>query len=151
MQTHSFTNTYKAPLDKQTYTSEFESHWVPLSYCLVPHLSKKLSKFPFTNTCTHKHTHVQTHTHTQRKGRTSIFTNGSVSLFSCACDQCICVCLKHVHVRLLAPWRDPAVRKMVVVVAVVRLAVTYSNVSKDVSRRRYPHDGYASQRSALKR
>ena len=29
-----------------TYTSEFESHWVPLSYGLVPHLSKKLSKFP---------------------------------------------------------------------------------------------------------
>ena len=25
----------------------FESHWVPLSYGLVPHLSKKLSKFPF--------------------------------------------------------------------------------------------------------
>ena len=33
-------------LDKQTYTSEFESHWVPLSYGLVPHLSKKLRKFP---------------------------------------------------------------------------------------------------------
>ena len=31
-------------LDKQTYTSEFESHWVPLSYGLVPHLSKKLNK-----------------------------------------------------------------------------------------------------------
>ncbi len=30
----------------QTYMSEFESHWVPLSYGLVPHLSKKLSKFP---------------------------------------------------------------------------------------------------------
>ena len=26
----------------------FESHWVPLSYGLVPHLSKKLSKFPLT-------------------------------------------------------------------------------------------------------
>ena len=26
----------------------FESHWVPLSYGLVPHLSKKLSKFPIT-------------------------------------------------------------------------------------------------------
>ena len=25
--------------------SDFESHWVPLSYGLVPHLSKKLSKF----------------------------------------------------------------------------------------------------------
>ena len=25
---------------------EFESHWVPISYGLVPHLSKKLSKFP---------------------------------------------------------------------------------------------------------
>ena len=25
---------------------KFESHWVPLSYGLVPHLSKKLSKFP---------------------------------------------------------------------------------------------------------
>ena len=33
-------------LDLQTYTSEFESHWVPLSCGLVPHLSKKLSKFP---------------------------------------------------------------------------------------------------------
>ena len=33
-------------LDEQTYTSEFESHWVPLSYGLVPHLSKKLSKLP---------------------------------------------------------------------------------------------------------
>ena len=32
-------------LDLQTYTSEFESHWVPLSYGLVPHLTKKLSKF----------------------------------------------------------------------------------------------------------
>ena len=31
-------------LDKQTYTSEFESHWVSHSYGLVPHLSKKLSK-----------------------------------------------------------------------------------------------------------
>ena len=31
-------------LDQQTYTSESESHWVPFSYCLVPHLSKKLSK-----------------------------------------------------------------------------------------------------------
>ena len=31
-------------LDYPTYTSEFESHWVPLSYGLVPHLSKKLSK-----------------------------------------------------------------------------------------------------------
>ena len=30
----------------QTYTSEFESHWVPLSYGLVPHLNKKLSKLP---------------------------------------------------------------------------------------------------------
>ena len=30
-------------LDEQTYTSEFESHWVPLSYFLEPHLSKKLS------------------------------------------------------------------------------------------------------------
>ena len=33
-------------LDKQTYTSEFESHWVPLSYGLVLHLSKKLCKLP---------------------------------------------------------------------------------------------------------
>ena len=33
-------------LGYQTYTSEFESHWVPLSYGLVPHLSTKLSKFP---------------------------------------------------------------------------------------------------------
>ena len=27
-------------LDLQTITSEFESHWVPHSYGLVPHLSK---------------------------------------------------------------------------------------------------------------
>ena len=33
-------------LDQQTYTSEFESHWVPLSHGLVPHLSKKLNKLP---------------------------------------------------------------------------------------------------------
>ena len=31
-------------LDKQTYTSEFESHWVPHTNGPVPHLSKKLSK-----------------------------------------------------------------------------------------------------------
>ena len=31
-------------LDYQTDTSEFESHWVPLSYGLVPHLNKMLSK-----------------------------------------------------------------------------------------------------------
>ena len=31
-------------LDKQTCRSEFESHWVPHSFSLVPHLSKKLSK-----------------------------------------------------------------------------------------------------------
>ena len=31
-------------LDKQTYTSAFESYWVPHSYNLVPHVSKKLSK-----------------------------------------------------------------------------------------------------------
>ena len=30
--------------------TEFESHWVPLSYGLVPHLSKKLSKFPVYST-----------------------------------------------------------------------------------------------------
>ena len=27
-------------LDKQTFTSEFESHWVSHSYGLVPHLSE---------------------------------------------------------------------------------------------------------------
>ena len=31
-------------LDKQTFISEFESNWVLHSYCLVPHLNKKLSK-----------------------------------------------------------------------------------------------------------
>ena len=30
--------------DKRTYTSEFESHWVPHSYGHVPRLSKELSK-----------------------------------------------------------------------------------------------------------
>ena len=32
-------------LDYQSFTSEFDSHWVPHSYGLVPHLNKKLSKF----------------------------------------------------------------------------------------------------------
>ncbi len=36
-------------LDWQTYTSEFESHWVPHSYGLVLHLSKKLSKLNYYN------------------------------------------------------------------------------------------------------
>ena len=31
-------------LDQQTFTSEFKSHLVPLSYVFVPHLSKKLCK-----------------------------------------------------------------------------------------------------------
>ena len=31
-------------LDEQSFMSEFESHWVPNSYDLVSHLSKKLSK-----------------------------------------------------------------------------------------------------------
>ena len=29
-------------LDKQTCKSEFETHWVPYSFDLVPHLMKKL-------------------------------------------------------------------------------------------------------------
>ena len=29
-------------LDKETFTTEFESYWVPHSYSLLPHLSKKL-------------------------------------------------------------------------------------------------------------
>ena len=33
-------------LDEQTFQSEFESHWVPNSYSLGPHLTKKLSKVP---------------------------------------------------------------------------------------------------------
>ena len=33
-------------LDEQTYTSEFESHWVPHSFGLVPHRSKELCKLP---------------------------------------------------------------------------------------------------------
>ena len=31
-------------LDKQAYMSEFESHWRPLSFDLVPHRSKELRK-----------------------------------------------------------------------------------------------------------
>ena len=31
-------------LDSQTFASEFESHWMPYSFGLVLHLSKKLSK-----------------------------------------------------------------------------------------------------------
>ena len=30
--------------DQQTYTSEFESHWAPHSFGLVPHRSKELRK-----------------------------------------------------------------------------------------------------------
>ena len=36
-------------LDKQTFTSEFKSHWVPPLYDLVPHLRKKLSKLLLKN------------------------------------------------------------------------------------------------------
>ena len=32
-------------LDKQT--SDFDSYWVPHSYSLVPHITKKLSKLQF--------------------------------------------------------------------------------------------------------
>ena len=35
--------------DSQTYTSEFESHWVPHSFGLVPHRSKELCKLLFYN------------------------------------------------------------------------------------------------------
>ena len=31
-------------LDLQTYTNEFESHWAPHSFGLVPHWSKELCK-----------------------------------------------------------------------------------------------------------
>ena len=37
-------------LDLQTYTNEFESHWVPHSYGFVPHLSKMLSKLQLITT-----------------------------------------------------------------------------------------------------
>ena len=37
----------KSLLEPHTYTSEFESHWVPLSYGLVPHLSKSLVNFHY--------------------------------------------------------------------------------------------------------
>ena len=33
-------------VDYQTYMSELESYWVPLSYGFVPHVSKKLSNLP---------------------------------------------------------------------------------------------------------
>ena len=32
-------------LDQQTFTSEFEFHWVPYSFGLVPHQNKKLRQF----------------------------------------------------------------------------------------------------------
>ena len=47
-------------LDLQTYTSEFESHWVPHSYGFVPHLSKKLCKLPYI----YIYIYITTHTHT---------------------------------------------------------------------------------------
>ena len=40
---------YNGKLDKQTFTSEFDSHWVPHSYSLEPHLSKGLSKLLMVN------------------------------------------------------------------------------------------------------
>ena len=35
-------------LDLQTYTSEFESHWVPHSFGLVPRRTKELRKLLFS-------------------------------------------------------------------------------------------------------
>ena len=35
-------------VSKQTFMSEFKSHWVPHSYHLVPYLSKKLRKLQLT-------------------------------------------------------------------------------------------------------
>ena len=40
-------------LDDQTFTTEFESHWVPHPYVIVPHLNIKLSNL------LHTHTHIQ--------------------------------------------------------------------------------------------
>ena len=31
-------------LDRENFMSDFESHWVHLSYCLAPYLSKKFSQ-----------------------------------------------------------------------------------------------------------
>ena len=40
-------NVMVSKLNKQTFTREFESHWVPNSFGLVPQVSKKLSKLLF--------------------------------------------------------------------------------------------------------
>ena len=45
--TQTFTNA-RTHTHTHTHTHTSRSHWVPLSYGLVPHLSKKLSKFPLT-------------------------------------------------------------------------------------------------------
>ena len=37
-------------LDDQTFTSDFESHWVPHSYGLPPHLNKNLHELLFVRT-----------------------------------------------------------------------------------------------------
>ena len=47
------------------------SHWVPLSYGLVSHLSKKLSKFPYAN-----HRQIQAYAKTNAGGLCCLGTNG---------------------------------------------------------------------------
>ena len=49
MRTWARANTLISPIISDTTTTTFESHCVPLSYGLVPHLSKKLSKFNNNN------------------------------------------------------------------------------------------------------
>ena len=57
-------------VEQQTYTSEFESHWLPHSYVLGPHLSEKLSKLRLSHTHTHTHIYIRV----------------------CVC-VCVCVCI----------------------------------------------------------
>ena len=40
-------------LDWQAYTSDFESHWAPHSFGLVPHRSKELCKLLYMCVCTY--------------------------------------------------------------------------------------------------
>ena len=50
-------------LGVQTFSSEFESHWVLYSFGLVPHPNKKLSKLLQIHTYTHSGMHTYTITH----------------------------------------------------------------------------------------
>ena len=64
--------------------SELESHWVPLSYGLVPHLSKKLCKLPHTHYI-YIYIYIYIYTHTE---------DGNISFFMCQATLKSCDTMK---------------------------------------------------------